>query len=113
MTIVVQRVSHRNVQDTQALHHATVRHASSALLRGQTRTMTQGRDGARVVTYAETWVEGRRTARTVSGVRITSTPLVAVVEVGTKTPAAPLVRHAPASHPSAPAHHPSRLSSTS
>lgn len=63
----------------------TVRKVSTADLdKGTTKVRTRGRTGVARVTYVETWVDGRRTARAVASRTVTAPPVTQVELVGTR-----------------------------
>jgi len=110
MHVTVQRVVLKASTTHQVLAHGTVHRSTSSLYDGQTRTVTHGRDGSKVITYADTWVDGKRTAHTLKSSHVTSEPVSTVVEVGTK---AVVVHHAAARPTPAVSHSSSSSSSSS
>jgi len=47
-------------------------------------TLKAGKPGAKVVTYFETWVDGKRESREVTSSRVTTAPVSRILAVGTK-----------------------------
>ena len=85
LKIAVQRVSSKTITATEPISHGTVEKSDSALYKGDTKTLTSGKAGAKVVTYKVTTVDGKtESKKTVKSV-ITSQPVTQVVAVGTKT----------------------------
>jgi uncharacterized protein YabE (DUF348 family) len=84
LAIQVQRVSSTEVKDTQAIAAPVTRTSDSSLYKGQTKTLKSGADGARLVTYRVTTVDGKVESRKVIGTTVTQQPVARVVAVGTK-----------------------------
>ena len=96
-TIVVQRVEFVEEVEEVVLEHGEVRRDTSALTRGRSRVVEEGRDGLRQDTFLVTLTDGVETERELASEEVVTEPVDRVVEVGT---AAPLPR-APAGAPSA------------
>jgi resuscitation-promoting factor RpfB len=79
--IVTRRERH------QAIDFGTVTRSDSSLLEGRTRTVREGRAGARDVTYRLTYRNGRLTTTKVVRSSVVRQPVAAVVANGTKQPA--------------------------
>lgn len=87
--VVVTRVTRKPVAVPVALPFATTRVESPDLTTGTTKVRTKGEPGAARATFVETWVDGRRTARTATGRTLVTRPVTEVVLVGTKPKPAP------------------------
>jgi uncharacterized protein YabE (DUF348 family) len=84
MRIVVQRVTTKQATVTRAIPFQTVRRQSADLYTGQTKVVTPGVAGARVVTLRATIVDGKTVSVAEVASRVTKAPVTAVVLVGTK-----------------------------
>jgi uncharacterized protein YabE (DUF348 family) len=90
LKIAVQRVSTKTVKATQAIGFGTVQKSDSSLYKGQSKTVTTGREGAKVVTYRLVTVDGKTESRKAVSSVVTQKPVTRVVAVGTKSrPVAP------------------------
>ncbi len=65
------------------------RQNDGSLLKGKTRTVREGRDGARDVTYKTSFRNGKVVKRSVVKNRTVRRPVASIVKVGTKSPPAP------------------------
>ena len=84
MKIQVQRVSSTEVKDTQAIAAPVTRKSDSSLYKGQTKTLKAGADGAKLVTYKVTKVDGKVESKKVVSSTVTQQPVTRVIAVGTK-----------------------------
>jgi uncharacterized protein YabE (DUF348 family) len=82
--IVVQQVTSRKVQKTEAVPFKTVRKESSSLAKGQTKVEVKGVPGARLVTIGQTMVDGKLVSTKELSATVTKAPVAQVVLVGTK-----------------------------
>jgi uncharacterized protein YabE (DUF348 family) len=83
--VVVQRVVSKTVTAAQVVGYSTVKKSDSSVYKGESKTLTAGKAGAKRVTYRLVTVDGKVvTKRTVSAV-ITAQPVNRVVAVGTKS----------------------------
>jgi uncharacterized protein YabE (DUF348 family) len=90
LDVVVARVTQKSVTATQSIDFRTTRKDDGTLYTGTTKTLTAGKTGSSLVTYLETWVDGKRESRTVTSSRVTTAPVTRVLDVGTKArPVAP------------------------
>ena len=90
LKIAVQRVSSKTITATEPISHGTVEKSDSTLYKGDTKTLTSGKAGAKVVTYKVTTVDGKTESKKAVKSVVTSQPMTQVVAVGTKTrPTAP------------------------
>ncbi|HET7475890.1 MAG TPA: ubiquitin-like domain-containing protein [Dermatophilaceae bacterium] len=85
LKISVARVSEKTVKATQAIGYATQSRSDSSMYKGQSRTLQSGALGARVVTYKEVWVNGKRESRKVLATKVTKAPVTRILAVGTKS----------------------------
>jgi len=102
LKIAVQRVSAKTVTATEAISFRTVEKSDSALYEGDTKTVTAGKAGAKVVTYKVTTVDGKTESKKAVKSVVTSQPVNKVVAVGTKNrPTAPSTPTSGGNKPSA------------
>ena len=85
LKIAVQRVTTSQVKDTQAVPAPVTRRNDSSLYKGQTKTVTAGSDGAKLLTYKVTKVDGKVESRKLVSSRVTQQPVARVIAVGTKS----------------------------
>jgi uncharacterized protein YabE (DUF348 family) len=84
MKVVLKRVVIKNERKTEAVGYATTKQSDSSLYKGQTKVVTPGKKGSKVVVRQKTWVDGKLTKTTVVSQKVTRKPVGAVVKVGTK-----------------------------
>ena len=84
-TVRLTRVQRTAVAGRADVAFAVRKVSTSDLDKGTTKVRTRGRAGVARVTYVETWVDGRRTARAVSSRAVTEQPVTQVELVGTRT----------------------------
>jgi resuscitation-promoting factor RpfB len=84
LKIAVQRVSTKQVKETKAIAAPVTRKTDSSLYKGQTKTLKAGSDGAKVITYAVTKVDGKVESKKIISAKVTQKPVGAIVAVGTK-----------------------------
>lgn len=82
--VTLTRVQRKPVAAQVALPFTTTTVKAADLTRGTTRVKTPGRAGAARLTFVDTLVDGRRTARQATGRTVVSAPVGRVVLVGTK-----------------------------
>ncbi|NNM46707.1 DUF348 domain-containing protein [Knoellia sp. DB2414S] len=82
--IAVQRVTVSQLKDTQAIARTVTRKSDSSLFVGQSKTVKAGSDGAKVVTYKITKVDGKVESKKAVGTQVTQQPVAQVIAVGTK-----------------------------
>jgi resuscitation-promoting factor RpfB len=95
--ITIARVKQKTVKVTQTVAFASRTTQDADLYRGQTRTVTAGHQGKRVVSYLETWVDGKRESRKATRSTVTVKPVARVTAEGTK--ARPKPKPAPKPQP--------------
>ena len=88
-TIAVARVKQKTVTVTESIAPSVTERSDSSLTKGTTKTVNAGKPGSKVVTYAQTFVDGKLTSRVAKSVKVVSQPVAKVVAVGTKAPPAP------------------------
>ena len=84
MKVVLKRVVTKQERTTEAIGYSTTRQKDSSLYKGQTKVVTPGKKGSKVVVRQKTWVDGKLTKTTVLSQKVTKKPVAAVVKVGTK-----------------------------
>ncbi len=95
-TIVVQRVVEKTVTATVSLPYTTTRRSDSSMYTGQSKTLTAGKAGSERVTTRRVYVDGKVTSSRVLARTVLSTPVNAVVAVGTRPRPAPSTSSTPA-----------------
>ena len=86
-TIDVARIKQKTVTVTESIAPGVTQRSDSSLTKGTTKTVTAGKPGSKVVTYAQTFVNGKLATRVVKSVKVVTPPVAKVVAVGTKAPA--------------------------
>ena len=84
LKIAIGRVTQDSVTANESVSFSTTRKDDATMYTGQTKTLKAGKPGARVVTYFETWVDGKRESREVTSSRVTTSPVTRILAVGTK-----------------------------
>ncbi len=84
MKVVLKRVVIKKERATEAVGYGTTKQKDSSLYQGQTKVVTPGTKGSKVVVRQKTWVDGKLTKTTVLSQKVTKQPEAAVVKVGTK-----------------------------
>lgn len=84
LKIAVQRVTASQVKATQVVPAPVTKKSDSTLYKGQTKTLTAGSDGAKIVTYKITKVDGKVESKKAIGSTVTEQPVAKVLAVGTK-----------------------------
>ena len=104
MKVVLKRVVIKQVRATEAVGYSTTKQKDSSLYKGQTKVVTPGKKGSKIVVREKTWVDGKLTTTKVVSQKVTRKPVAAVVKVGTKSRpvAAPDPAPAPAPAPATP-----------
>jgi resuscitation-promoting factor RpfB len=82
--ITIARVKQKTVKVAQPVPFSSRTTTDAHLYRGQTRTVTAGHQGTRVLSYLETWVDGKRESRKATGNTVTRRPVAQVTAQGTK-----------------------------
>jgi uncharacterized protein YabE (DUF348 family) len=84
LKIAVQRVTASQVKATQVVPAPVTKKSDSTLAVGQTKTLKAGSDGAKIVTYKITKVDGKVESKKAIGSTVTEQPVAKVLAVGTK-----------------------------
>lgn len=84
LKIAVQRVTASQVKATEVVPAPVTRKSDSTLYKGQTKTLKAGSDGAKIVTYKITKVDGKVESKKAIGSTVTEQPVAKVLAVGTK-----------------------------
>jgi uncharacterized protein YabE (DUF348 family) len=84
LTIRITRVVGREVTESIAIPFRTEQRPDPGMLKGDTRVLVAGHPGVILRTYALSFVNGRLTAKRLTGQRQTAVPVTQVVAVGTK-----------------------------
>jgi uncharacterized protein YabE (DUF348 family) len=84
LKIAVQRVTASQVKATEVVPAPVTKKSDSTLYKGQTKTLKAGSDGAKVVTYKITKVDGKVESKKAIGSTVTEQPVAKVLAVGTK-----------------------------
>jgi resuscitation-promoting factor RpfB len=87
--VAVARVTQKSVTDSVSIGFSTTRKDDAARDDGDTTTLTAGKQGVKLVTYLETWVDGKRETRRPTSSRVTTAPVTRILAVGTKPKPAP------------------------
>jgi len=85
MAIAVQRVTTKDVRATEAVAFRTVKRSDSSLYKDQTKTLNAGSEGAKIVTYRITRVDGKVESKKAVATKVTEQPVTRVLAVGTKS----------------------------
>jgi uncharacterized protein YabE (DUF348 family) len=85
MKVVLKRVVIKQQRATEAVGYSTTKQKDASLYKGQTKVVTPGKKGSKVVVREKTWVDGKLTKTTVISQKVTKKPKAAVVKVGTKS----------------------------
>ncbi|QOR71654.1 G5 domain-containing protein [Ruania alkalisoli] len=84
--VQIERVGTVFGTETETLEYETIERETSALERGETRTETEGREGARVIAYTAVYEGGEEISRTTTAEILVSAPVDEVILVGTAAP---------------------------
>jgi resuscitation-promoting factor RpfB len=85
LKVAVQRVTTKNVKATEAVAFKTVKKSDSSLYKDQSKTIRSGSEGAKLVTYRITKVDGKVESKKVVSSKVTEQPVTRIVAVGTKS----------------------------
>ena len=96
LNVSVARVTQSNATQTQTIAFGTQRRNDARIYTGAAKTLTEGKNGAKVVTYIDTRVNGKMESHRIGVSRVTKAPVTRILLVGTKA------RPAPAPAPAAP-----------
>jgi uncharacterized protein YabE (DUF348 family) len=82
--LAVTRVDGKRVVQEKPIRFTTTRKTSADLLKGVTQIVQKGKVGARVLTWDETYLDGKLSTRTLLSNRVAVKPVRQVILVGTK-----------------------------
>ena len=82
--VAVARVTQKSITATETVDFATQRKSDATMYTGDTKTLTAGQPGAKIVTYLATLVNGKVESRTVTSSRVATAPVTRILAVGTK-----------------------------
>jgi resuscitation-promoting factor RpfB len=83
--IVVVKVRKVTRKVTESIGYSTIKRSDSSMYTDQSTTLRAGQDGSRHVTYRITYKNGKIANRKVLRLNVLSSPVPAIVKVGTKT----------------------------
>jgi uncharacterized protein YabE (DUF348 family) len=98
LKIAVERVTSSQVSETVGIPAPVTTRSNSSLPVGQSTTLQAGSDGAKILTFKVTKVDGKVESKQLVASNVTQQPVARIVEQGTRQPAA---APAPAAAPSA------------
>jgi uncharacterized protein YabE (DUF348 family) len=84
LTVKLARVTQKRVTKTQAVEHKTRHTETAKLYKGESKVVTEGRDGVAKAVWTITRTDGKITRRKLVDTTVTRAPVTAVVQVGTK-----------------------------
>ena len=84
LKVAVARVTQKDVTANESIDFGTVRKDDATLYTGTTKELGVGNPGVKVVTYLETWVDGKLESRNVTISRVVTAPVTRILAVGTK-----------------------------
>ncbi|GLY28716.1 resuscitation-promoting factor [Kineosporia sp. NBRC 101731] len=84
LTVKIARVTQKKVTKTSAIDHATKKTSTSKLYEGESKVVTQGKDGVQKAVWQITRTDGKITKRKLVDTKVTRKPVTEVVQVGTK-----------------------------
>jgi len=84
LKVAIARVTQKSVTATASIGFGTTRKDDATLSSGVSKTLKAGKPGSSLVTYLETWVDGKRESRKVTSSRVTTAPVTRILAVGTK-----------------------------
>jgi uncharacterized protein YabE (DUF348 family) len=88
LKIAVQRVTATQVSETAGIPAPVTTRPDSSLPVGQSKTLQTGSDGAKILTYKVTKVDGKVESKQLLSSKVTQQPVARIVEQGTQQPAA-------------------------
>lgn len=84
--LTVQRVKVRTIQRTVSIPFQTTQEEDPTLPAGQTKVISEGKDGTRVEKVEQTLVDGAVDSEKILSSTITAGPVMRIIEVGTQQP---------------------------
>ena len=88
--IVLRRVEYEEYTEEESIPYETVRKNTSLLRLGSSRTIQQGREGSKTLTYVRRTVDGVREDVQLLGERVDLPPVTETILIGSQTPISPL-----------------------
>lgn len=85
LTVKLARVTEKNVAKIQPVEHRTSKTETSKLYKGETKVVTEGRDGVKRSVWTITRTDGKITGRELVKTTVTRKAVTEVVQVGTKS----------------------------
>jgi uncharacterized protein YabE (DUF348 family) len=89
LTVRLQRVTSKQVTQTQSIPYSISHRSDSSMYKGETKVLTDGREGSKQVVYDVVYIDGKQSKRSVLATKVVSTPRTKVEKVGTKSRPAP------------------------
>ncbi|GAB3285263.1 ubiquitin-like domain-containing protein [Kineosporia babensis] len=89
LTVKLARVTQKEVTKTQSVDHKTKKTETGKLYEGETKVVTEGRDGVKQTVWKITRTDGKITKRQLVDTKVTRKAVTEVVQVGTKEKSAP------------------------
>ncbi|HYN67023.1 MAG TPA: ubiquitin-like domain-containing protein [Ornithinibacter sp.] len=84
MTVVLKRVTIKQVKSNESVAYPVTKQKDSSLYKGETKTVKDGKKGRKTVVREKTWVDGKLTTTKLISSKVVTKPVAAVVKVGTK-----------------------------
>lgn len=84
MEIIIYRVEIIDEIKTEEIPFTTEKQENSSMLRGESKVVTEGKNGEKEVTYRSTYVDGLLESTVIAGERVTLEPVTEVIEIGTR-----------------------------
>lgn len=84
LVVALTRIDHKRTTVTEKVAYGTTKKPNATMLKGQTKTVTPGKDGSRQAVYDLVITNGKVTQKTLVSATVTTKPTNAVVEYGTK-----------------------------
>jgi resuscitation-promoting factor RpfB len=84
LKVAIGRVRQKRVTTSQTVGFGTQRRGDASMYTGDTKTLTAGRAGQKVVTDLQTWVNGKLESSKPTSSHVTTAPVTEVLAVGTE-----------------------------
>ncbi len=84
LKVAVARVTQKSTTATETVDFGTQRKEDATMYTGDTKAVSPGEAGSKVVTYLSTLVNGKLESRKITSSRVTTAPVSRVIAVGTK-----------------------------
>lgn len=89
LVVTLTRIDHRRVTATEKVPFGTTKKTSSSMYKGESKTVSAGKDGSRKAVYDVVLTDGKVTSKKLVSATVTTAAVNAVVEVGSKAKPAP------------------------